>query len=209
MLSGCSRPRLSNGMNAVPLPSNAMSANGHHSSSAAMQVEALASKTAFGSPLVTNHFRGLVAEAIVSLALVPDWRWCSADYWAWDFDRADGLRLEVKQSAARQTWTSERSKPSKCRFDIRARKGRLEGADWLDEPGRSAHIYVLAHHFVADLRADHRDPGQWRFYVVPTLSLPASDSIGLGPVTKLTHSCSHAELPTVIERVAGSCLSLL
>lgn len=60
--------------------------------------------SAFGQPLVTNVLRGHVVEAMVALALEPEWRWCSGDYAAWDFERADGLRMEVRQSAYRQSW---------------------------------------------------------------------------------------------------------
>lgn len=58
---------------------------------------------AFGRPLITNVMRGQVVEAIVACALEPECRWCAADYSSWDFDRADGVRLEIKQSAARQS----------------------------------------------------------------------------------------------------------
>ena len=84
-------------------------------------VIAKVSQAAFGSALVTNVLRGQVAEAIVALVLEPEWNWCSADYSGWDFERADGLRLEVKQSAAMQSWST--GKPSKAIFDVAARTG--------------------------------------------------------------------------------------
>ena len=114
---------------------------------------------AFGRPLITNVLRGHVVEAIVACALEPDWTWCSQDYASWDFEHPGGLRLEVKQSAARQSWATS-DKPSACSFDIAERKGRWEGAVWIDEPGRAAHIYIFAHHPIAESEADHRDPEQ-------------------------------------------------
>jgi hypothetical protein len=122
-------------------------------------VQRKVSESAFGKPLVTNVLRGHVVEAIVAMALEPDWSWCSEDYSSWDFERADGLRLEVKQSAARQSWATS-DKPSACSFDIAQRKGRWEGQKWVDEPGRAAHIYIFAHHPIAGIDADHRDPAQ-------------------------------------------------
>lgn len=63
---------------------------------------------AFGSPLISNIYRGLVAEIMVGAALGCEWQLCSGDWRGWDFEHTAGLRLEVKQSAARQTWTGER-----------------------------------------------------------------------------------------------------
>lgn len=162
----------------------------------------MACKTAFGNLLVTNSFRGIVAEAVVASALDQKWLWCSADYAGWDFERSDGMRLEVKQSAARQTWRRSDGRPSVCSFDIRARKGRYEGADWFDEPGRNADIYVFAHHYVDDDAADHCDPAQWAFYVISTMALPASQTIGLRALSKLAQPSSYSELSDQIEAVA-------
>jgi len=162
----------------------------------------MACKTAFGNRLVTNSLRGIVAEAVVASALKQEWLWCSADYAGWDFERSDGIRLEVKQSAARQTWQRSDGRPSVCSFDIRARKGRYEGADWLDEPGRNAHLYVFAHHYVHDDAADHCDPAQWAFYVISTIALPSTHTIGLRALSKLSQPCTYSELGETVESVA-------
>ena len=162
-----------------------------------------AAQAAFGKPLVVNVQRGLVAEAIVAAALEPDWRWCSEDYSSWDFEHRDGTRLEVKQSAARQSWSTTR--PSSCSFDIAPRTGRYEGGTrWIEEAGRNADIYILAHHPIFDGRPDHRDPGQWLFYVIPTRLLPPSRRIALGPVNRLVAHCGFTELKERVATVAGS-----
>jgi hypothetical protein len=80
-----------------------------------------ASSRAFGRALITNVLRGQLVEAIVAIAIEPEWNWCSQDFASWDFDRADGLRLEVKQSAARQTWLGPEHSRTSCQFDIRSR----------------------------------------------------------------------------------------
>lgn len=150
---------------------------------------------AFGRPLITNVHRGMVAEAIVAAALEPEWRWCSEDYSSWDFERADGAKLEVKQSAARQSWAAADAKPSACSFDIANRTGRWEnGVEWIAEPGRSADTYVFAHHPVADATADHRDPAQWRFYVVATQQLPNIRRLSLARLKSLRGACTFEEL---------------
>ena len=64
---------------------------------------------------------------MVALALGPEWklpcehRW---DWAPWDIEHESGARIEVKQSAVRQTWdreeVAERRNPS---FNIALRKG--------------------------------------------------------------------------------------
>lgn len=115
----------------------------------------------FGAPLVNNVLRGHLAEAIIALAIEPEWEWCSGDYSSWDFQsRETGLRLEVKQSAAKQSWVLHSdSKPSAPRFDIAPRTGRWEtDGSFVKDPGRAAQIYIFAYHPIADESADHRDP---------------------------------------------------
>lgn len=158
----------------------------------------------FGKRLITNNFRAIVVEAMVASALEPVWRWCSADWAGWDFERPDGLRLEVKQSAARQTWQRSDGRPSACSFDIKPRKGRYEGGtEWLDDEGRYADLYVFAHHHVADEAADHGDPLQWHFYVVPASDLPATLSIGLRRLKALAEPSTYADLKMTVEVAAG------
>ncbi|ALR20411.1 hypothetical protein ATN00_08905 [Sphingobium baderi] len=160
------------------------------------------SQAAFGKPLITNILRGHVAEAIIALALEPEWTWCSADYAGWDFERSDGLRLEVKQSAARQSWGTD--KPNKPSFDVAARTGYWEGGTrWIEKPGRAAHLYVLAHHGIYDDSADHRDPSQWEFFVIPSGSLPDIKRISLKTVQGLAPAVNIAELAKVVGNIAG------
>jgi len=122
------------------------------------------SNEAFGKPLVTNVLRGHVVEAIVAMALEPEWVWRAGDYSSFDFERSDGKRLEVKQSAARQSWAPPAHGKINPSFDIRERSGRWEGPLFVAEPGRAAHIYVFAFQPNVSEIADHRDPAQWEFY---------------------------------------------
>jgi len=125
-------------------------------------IRAKASFMAYGKSLIENSYRGLVVEVIIGEALGPDWRHCSADWSGWDFEHATGCRLEVKQSAARQTWPAPK-KPKLPSFDIGERTGYYKGADWIRQAGRLAHVYVFAFHPLRDGSADHRDPGQWQW----------------------------------------------
>jgi hypothetical protein len=169
----------------------------------AKDIQRKVAAAAFGRPLITNVHRGMVAEAIVAATLEPEWRWCSEDYSSWDFERADGAKLEVKQSAARQSWAAADAKPSACCFDIASRAGRWEnGVDWIAEPGRSAHIYVFAHHPISDATADHRDPAQWRFYVIATHLLPNTRRLTLARLRSLGDACAFEELRQSVSSVA-------
>lgn len=155
---------------------------------------------AFGRPLVTNVLRAQLVEAMIALVLEPAWHWCGADYAPCDFERPDGLRLEAKQSAARQSWRTD--KPSKAIFDVAARTGRNEAHGWVVEHGRAAHIYVFAHHPIFDDTADHRDPTQWQFYVVPTAALPDVKQIALGTIKTIAEAVPISMLAEAVATVA-------
>jgi hypothetical protein len=166
-------------------------------------VVAKVTDAAFGRPLINNVLRGQVAEAIVALALEPEWNWCSADYAPWDFDRADGVRLEVKQSAYRQSWQTAPGVKIAPAFDVKARKQFWDGTAYVASNRRAADIYVLAYHGRADDSADHRDPHQWEFYVLPSHAIPPVSRIGLGSVRKLTIGVSFAELADKVREIAA------
>lgn len=141
------------------------------------QIIAEATRAIFGKPLVTNVYRSVLTEAVVARAL-PDWEWVSADYGSYDFRHPTGLRLEVKQSALRQSWVS--LTPPKPSWDIKPRTGYWsDGNVWVPSPGRNADIYVLGLHDVIDDTADHRDPNQWKFFVIVAASLPATQRLSL------------------------------
>jgi hypothetical protein len=160
---------------------------------------AIASEASFGKPRLNNVLRAVVVEAIVSTALGKDWEWCSADWAMCDFRHADGTRLEVKQSAARQSWHRADAAPSRAVFDIAARKQAWDGQKWVNSAGRNADIYLFAHHPRTDDVCDHRDPEQWRFYLVPTCKLPLTKTVSLSWVMQNAPGCGYGELAEAIE----------
>lgn len=137
-----------------------------------------------GKPIIGNAFRGKLVEAMIAEALEPQWRWRADGWGSFDFEGPSGIGLEVKQSAARQDWHDDSSKACAARFDIRERLGYYDDkSQWFDAPGRAAAIYIFAHHPIVDRGvADHRDPTQWDFYVVPAKALPKQKTIGLAGV---------------------------
>lgn len=168
----------------------------------AIQVVAKASDAAFGKPLVTNVLRSLLVEAIVDTALGGSWNWCSSDYASHDFVDSNGTRLEVKQSAARQSWDPSPTRKAPPTFDIAPRTGYwIGGTQWVPQAGRNADIYVLAHHPIDDDTADHREPLQWHFYVVATSKLPDQKTISLNRVKALAQVCGYDQLADEVEDV--------
>lgn len=161
------------------------------------QVVALASERTFNSPLVTNVFRSVLVEAMIATTL-PEWIWCSSDYASHDFEHRDGARLEVKQTALRQTWIS--ANPSVPSWDIKVRTGRWkDGATWIPGIGRNADIYVFGYHPVVDATADHRDPAQWQFYVVATSNLPNTQRLSHRRAQELTGAVLIGQLAGQVE----------
>ena len=134
--------------------------------------------TLFDRPIMGNLYRPHYVERMVALGLGNGFKLMSADWSGWDLEYRDGARIEVKQSAARQTWTDQSSfagRPTVGSFDIAPRTGFwADGASkWIEKPGRLADVYIFAWHPVTDPDvADHRDPSQWVFFVVPTCELP-------------------------------------
>ena len=170
----------------------------------AEKVISKATQAAFGKPVINNVFRAIIAETVVACSLPEEWAWCSGDWAPCDFKHCDGTRLEVKQSAARQSWHSAGDAPSKGVFDIAIRKGFYDGTEWNEAEGRNADIYVFAFHPVADDTADQRDPAQWHFYVVPTSQLPATKRIGLPAVARLASPVGCLDLAHTVEKLRGA-----
>jgi len=147
-----------------------------------------AAQEAFGKPLVGNAIRSIISEAILNAALGDGWKWASGGWAKCDFIHQDGTCLEVKQSAALQIWHRPGDTPSKGQFDIAPRKGYYDdGSAWVDHIGRNAHIYVFAWHPEINPEvADHRDPMQWQFFVVPEPLLSrTAKTISLSAVRRL------------------------
>ena len=161
--------------------------------------------------IMGNLARPHYVERLIHHILGPPWELVSHDWAGWDLENPQLVRVEVKQSAARQTWTdlpSSGGRPTRGMFDIAPRKGyytRGSGA-WVDAPGRNADIYLFAWHPVHDPAvADHRIPDQWEVYVVPEHRLPTKRSISQSELTRDHIPVSMSELPSAL----SSCIAAL
>jgi hypothetical protein len=151
----------------------------------------------FDEPVMQNNLRGLWVEAMVAELLGSEWKHTGADWAAWDFERADGLRLEVKQSARMQSWGGSSSTPS---FSIRAARGHYpENAPYLPNTSgdRLAHVYVFAWHD----GDDQREAEEWDFFVIGTDQLPKGQKgISLGAIRKVVDPVKCWDLSVAIAR---------
>lgn len=151
----------------------------------------------FDVPVMQNNLRGLWVEAMVAELLGPEWKHTGADWAAWDFERADGLRLEVKQSARMQSWGESDSVP---RFSVKAALGHYpKDAPYLPNVSgdRLAHVYLFAWH----PGADQREPEEWEFYVVRADQLPKGQKgVSLGAIRKVVSPIKCWHLLPVIAR---------
>ena len=73
----------------------------------------------YNRPVMNNVDRGLYVEHLIADALGPDWLPSGSDWAAWDCQHRHGDRIEIKQSAARQSWdVAPVFPPDLPRFDI-------------------------------------------------------------------------------------------
>lgn len=160
----------------------------------------------FGKPIIRNDLRGEIVEEIVAMALEPEWEGCGGDWASCDLVRpADGKRIQVKQSAAKQTWHKADARPARPCFSIKEKTGRWEDGDrWVAERGRNAEIFIFAWHPVTDATADHREPNQWEFFVVPERPLPSQTTISLSRVRQLTEPVTFEALAEKVRSVAAA-----
>lgn len=170
----------------------------------------------YGKSLINNVYRGDYVEGLILFALGQQWK-PFGEWGGWDLERDDGIRLEVKSSAALQSWHAMASagKTSPARFDIAPRGGyytdSTDAGVWreVDTPVRSADIYIFAWHPKKDPdTADHRRAEQWEFYVVPESKLPPkpqdtkTQTISPGTVKNLAAAVTYAELAARVTAVA-------
>ena len=158
----------------------------------------------FDASIMNNVHRGEYIQTLVQEVLGNGWR-APAGFWLpWDIEHADGAKVEVKQSAACQSWDDGTQRSSeaarkKARFGIAPSRSWSVQDGWNNRRARHADIYVFAWHPEADNElADHRHHDEWLFFVVRSDVLPEGQkSIGLSSVELLAQ-------PVDIENLAAA-----
>ena len=160
-----------------------------------------------GSDLISNTFRGWLAEYIVACALDID-TGVRMSWVCYDLRLPDGTRIEVKASGYVQSWL-QRSL-YKPRFSIReARSWDAETNITSTEAQRAADVYVFCLHTHTELATlDPLDVAQWRFFVVPTFligeRLSTQKGLGLSTLKRLAVADTDFEhLPSAIRDAAS------
>ncbi len=156
----------------------------------------------FDVPLIQNDLRGLYAEHLIAELLGDEWNAVGSAWAGWDLEHEDGTKIEVKSSAAKQSWEPSKNGKSLPAFNIKASKFHWrDGSSRLKSDGRLAQIYIFAWHGNDTKDADQWDADQWEFFVVPTDMLPDQKSISLGPLKHLVRSVKHKELLGKVDNI--------
>ncbi|MFN2476955.1 MAG: hypothetical protein ABR526_11535 [Chthoniobacterales bacterium] len=160
-----------------------------------------------GSDLVSNTFRGWLAEYIVACALDID-TGVRLSWVAYDLRLPDGTRIEIKASGYVQSWLQRAL--YKPRFSIReARSWDAETNITSAEAQRAADVYVFCLHAHTELATlDPLDVSQWRFFVVPTFliaeRLRSQKDLGLSTLKRLSVAeCEFEHLSSEIRTAAS------
>lgn len=134
----------------------------------------------FGERLIDNNFRGPWTEYMVAEALGEECEVVSHAWHAWDLQIGDTqsafpdrIRIQVKNTARLQTWHRPGGKLTDCQWklELRPKPNYFDaynpGAP-CEDYGYLCDLFVLCHHPLEDFdTADHRNPHQWNFYLVP------------------------------------------
>jgi hypothetical protein len=155
-------------------------------------------RSMFDVPHMQNSLRGLWVEAMVCEILGSGWKHTGNDWAAWDLERSDGLRVEVKQSARQQSWGTSTSLP---RYSVATAKGHYpDGKAYVDNASatRLADVYIFAWH----KGEDQRKASEWLFYVVESKRLrDGQKTLGLRAIKKLAEPVSASELRKLMMQI--------
>lgn len=137
-------------------------------------------REAFDKPLLDNTMRGLWCEFMIAEALGPECRAVGFGWHPWDLQIGpdsgtlpERIRIQVKNSAALQSWNATSGKLSRSSYNIGwRRRPAYFDRDFPDVPceetGFLCDLFILCHHPAQAVEtADHRAPEQWQFYLLP------------------------------------------
>lgn len=107
--------------------------------------------------------------------------------------------MQVKQSAARQSWHAPDAAPTRGLYSIAHKTCRYEDdGSWTAVRSRNADLFVFAWHPRIDASADHRDPDQWSFLVLREETLPPTQSLSLATLRTLAPETEFVALAATV-----------
>ena len=133
------------------------------------------------SRVIENSLRGYVCEAMIAEALGESAHLVSNGWHPWDIQIGPSnaefpkrIRIQVKNSAALQTWQTNSTERTDCQFVLSYRNRpqyfeRDNPGVPCEERGFLCDLYALCHHPISDIKeADQTAPEQWKVFLVPT-----------------------------------------
>jgi hypothetical protein len=141
----------------------------------------------------------MYVESMVLELLGNEWRSVGANWAGWDIEHQDGTRLEVRQSAAKQSWEPSARGYSSPSFSIRQPTIAYSGAKAEKIDFRQADIYLFGWHGVMSEIADHRDVDQWEFFVTLATALPNQKTLGLAALKRIAEPTTAAQLAEITD----------
>jgi hypothetical protein len=134
-----------------------------------------------GSKIIENSLRGYWCEQMLAETLGPECKVISSGWHPWDLqigpDQAEfpeRIRIQVKNSAARQTWHGLDANTSRVTFDLPYRRipayfARQFPETICEAEGFLCDIFALCYHPVWNIEeVDQTDPAQWLTYLLPS-----------------------------------------
>lgn len=158
-----------------------------------------------GSDLLSNAERGVLAEFLVATALgvvdKPRIEWA-----AHDVKTREGIRVEVKSAAYRQSWAQDTGTVPKIDFDIKKSEQSWDRETNTttkhDTPRRASDVYVFCVlgtpiGFKYGIDPNPLDTDEWEFYVLDRASLDREKGdqqrIGLNPLKALVREVTKCD----------------
>ena len=161
----------------------------------------------YGSDLLNNTLRGVLAEFIVAMALSIDLTENRVDWESYDLLYNSDYRVEVKASAYIQSW--KQKKPSAPSFSIRAAR------EWCNETGfgetlqRNSDLYVFC--LFSETEREKADPLNlklWDFWTISTSNINQlfrkQKTVALGMIKPVAVHTKYDGLKSAIDLVVSN-----
>lgn len=173
-------------------------------------------KDIFRQRRIDNNFRGPWTEFMVAEAIGNECEVVSHGWHPWDLQIGDRtkefperIRIQVKNTARLQTWHKPGDKLSDCQWVLRIGSPPEYFLEQnRDVPcesyGHLCDLYVLCFHPEEDFDiADHQDPFQWEFYLVPATTDHSMFPVKERPTSQKTYQSYRVRPESLKQGIRG------